>query len=194
MRDWVKPYLLKKFTEGAYQHIKDEKHRQQSLEHRMKQLEVDNTVYYELVGCLKYDFGGGFGGDQDTFITLLGSVLADLPEEVFKKISEMKNVVYFFASFPGVEVKLLTVDENMKGERLKIVVFPHESMYMPFDAIKGEIAHELARIFWEHDPANDDYDKRKDEANEVAKKWGFEKEIEALRKYLEEGPSDLFSM
>src|SRR4030043_1801211 len=194
MRDWVKPYLLEKFTEGACQHIKDEKSKQQSLEHRMKQLEVDDTVYYELVGCLKYDFGTGFGGDQDTFITLLGSVLADLPEEVFKKISEMKNVVYFFAPFPGVEVKLLTVDENMKGERLKIVVFPHESMHMPFDAIKGEIAHELARILLEHDPAHDDYDKRKDEANEAAKKWGFEKELEALRKYFQEGPSDLFSI
>ena len=194
MRDWVKPYLLKEFTEGANQRIKDEKSRQQSLEQEMKNLERNEAVYYELVRRLEHDFGASFGGDQDTFIKLFGSVLADLPEDVFKKISEMKNVVYFFSPNPRAEVKLLTIDENIKSERLKIVVFNHETMYMPFDAIKGEIAHELVHIFWEHDPTHDDYDKREDEVYEVAKKWGFEKEIAALRKYLEEGPSDLFSM
>ena len=194
MRDWVKPYLLKKFTEGAEQHIKDKKSRQQFLEQGMKNLELDAAVYYELVHCLEHDFGAGFGGDQDTFITLFGSVLADLPEEVFKKISEMKNVIYFFFPNPRAEVRLLTIDKNIKSERLKIVVFNHASMYMPFDAIKGEIAHELVHIFLDHDPVHDDYDKREDEVDEVAKEWGFEKEIAALKKYFEEGSSDHFSM
>ncbi len=194
MRDWVKPYLLEKFTEAANQHAKEEQLKQEFLDQRTKDIEHDEPVYYELVGCLKHDFGAGFGGDQDTFIKLLGSVLAELPEEVFKKISAMNNVVYFYMPYPRAEVKLLTVNENMRGQRLKIVIFSHESMYMPFDAIKGEIAHELVHIFLEHDPAHDDYDKKEDEVNEVAKKWGFEKEIAAFIKYIEEGPSDIFGM
>jgi len=194
MKDWAKPYLLEKFSKEANQKFKDEKKRQQHLERRSKSIETDDAVHRELVDCLPHDFGTSFGGDQDTFIRLFGSVLADLPEEVFKKISEMKNVVYFFIPFPRTEVKSLKVSKNLKGMPVKIVIFTHESMYMPFDAIKGEIAHELVHIFSEHDVNNDDYDKREDEIDEVAKEWGFEKEIVALRKYHEEGSPDIFSL
>jgi len=76
---------------------------------------------------------------------------------------------------------------------LHIVTLTNELELMPNEALVGAIAHELAHVYLMHDaPPLDCQDKeefmreenrREEEANNLAKKWGFTKEIEALRQW-----------
>jgi hypothetical protein len=71
MRDWVRPFLS----------IEE----QESVD--------DDAIYSELAGSFNLNFGRGiFGGEPELMRTSFGFVLAHLPEEVFTKLSEMKNL------------------------------------------------------------------------------------------------------
>ena len=65
---------------------------------------------------------------------------------------------------------------------LRIVTFPFDNAFMLYDALKGEIAHELAHIYQELDSPTV-WNEIEDEADEIAVSWGFEKEIKEFRDY-----------
>jgi hypothetical protein len=91
-----------------------------------KQLRRDVTVYYELTNCFNSDFGfGGLSGFKETMVYTFGTVLADLPEEVFKKLYASKNLFFSFTPEPGAEIKVFFPEHDIKvGEKLQLVVFP----------------------------------------------------------------------
>jgi len=84
---------------------------------------------------------------------------------------------------------------EVEGYWLHIVTLTNELELMSDEALVGAIAHELAHVYLKHDvPPLECQDKeefmreeqrREEEANNLAKKWGFTKEIEALSKWLQ---------
>jgi len=185
MKDWVKPYLLQK-TKDKYAELKDHPDKEEVISNKQKELENENAVYYELTYYFNVDFGGGFAWPIDYIMSTFGSVLSDVPKDVFEKLNEMKNLFFIFTPHQGAEVKILRLEQDMKAESLlKIVTFPFFDAFMPYDALRGEIAHELAHIYQELDSAIGG-NEIEDEADEIAVSWGFEKEIKAFRDYEEE--------
>ena len=61
-----------------------------------------------------------------------------------------------------------------------IVTIPYVSVFEPTIVTLGEIAHELAHVYAGRTHGGDDIEK---EADEIAKSWGFNNAIEALRDY-----------
>lgn len=187
MKDWVKPFIIQEFTNSLNRIGKSEEEKKEKIEQKTKGLENDEVIYYELINLLQCDFGDGLAGDSKDFTMMFGLTLADLPEETFRKLYRMKNVFYIFTPFPGAEVKILNLDENIQEEQLKIVNFPYDSIDMTRKALKGEIAHELAHISLEHITGEDEME---DEADKTVRSWGFEKDLKALKdahaKYHEE--------
>lgn len=168
MKEWVKPYLIQRLPQRR---------------NRTEEKIPDAAIFYKLTDQLQHDFGSGVGGDSAFFTEIFGSVLAELPKEVFEKLIEMKNVLYIFTPFPGAEVKIFQLDENIKAGTLSIINFPYDSSYMPSEVLRGQIAHELAHVLLEHDCGSDE---NENTADETAKLWGFEKEIQALRDHWKE--------
>jgi hypothetical protein len=162
MRDWVKPFLLQRKPLNP------------------ERLENENVVYYELADCLKYDFGAGHEWPINTLIETFGSVLAELPEEVFNKIYRIENLFFIFSPLPGPEIKIFHLKNDLRAGPLRIVNFPFDSALMPVKALKGEMAHELAHIYKEHEITSEEIE---DEANGIAKSWGLEEEIKAFKEY-----------
>ena len=183
MKDWVKPYLIQQIEE----HIGgDETFRKQWIENKVESFKSDQAVYWELVEDFNYHFGFGLGGEKDYFTTTFGAVLADLSQEVFLKLKEMRNLFFCFTPMPGAEVKQFRLEDDLRaGEVLQIVIFPYASAFMPPMAIRGEIAHELAHVWLEH-RSTTEHEKQEDETDNLAREWGFVEEIEALRQYEEE--------
>lgn len=63
---------------------------------------------------------------------------------------------------------------------LYIVVLRQELREMPYRAVVGEVAHEFAHVFLEH--RLDAPEKAQQEADETARQWGFEEEIDLLNR------------
>jgi hypothetical protein len=170
MKDWVKPYLLKE-QYGPFKRDYEDK----------------EWVYFDLLDYLNHDFGHFNIGD--TFGQIFGSVLADLPQEAFEKICNMNDVVFIFIPSRGAEVKIFRTGVK-KGERLRVVIFPHTSFFQPPKVLKGEIVHELAHVFLEHyHPKGEPKAKYEDneierQADQTAIDWGFNEEICSLRDYI----------
>lgn len=196
MKDWVRPYLLKALTKSINRISKQrnwhsEEEKKEWIELKSTEFEEminnEREVFFRLSGSLQCDFGIGLG-ENLIFAEIFGSVLAELPEEVFKKLCGMKALFFIFTPFPGAEVKIINLEKGIrKGETLRIVNFPYASIFNPPLVTRGGIVHELAHVFLEHDYVeNPDPDKWEDEADELPKKWGFEKEIKAMRDYYAE--------
>ncbi len=189
MKDWVRLYLLEKHTELLAELDYDESKKKISTEYKIKELEHEEAVYCDLADLFNTHFGiGGMGGPSYSFTVRFGSVLADLPQEAFVKLCGMKNLVFTFNANPGAEVKQFNFEHDIHipaGEMLQVVVFPYENEFMYFGAARGEIVHELAHLYLEH-TATIEHEKQEDETDNLAREWGFEKEIEALREYEKE--------
>lgn len=80
-------------------------------------------------------------------------------------------------------------NEEMHKRWLRIIVLRRKLREMPYKAVVGEIAHEFAHVVLHHDEEADftiDVDaaeaehSAQDEANDLARRWGFGEEIEAL--------------
>ena len=174
MKDWVKPYLQKKYRGTIRQNEKWE----------------GRSAYYELTDEFEHNFGYGIGGDADWMISCFGSVLADLPKGAFDKIRRTKNLIFLFTPNPGAEVKQIHPEKTIKaGDLLQIVTFPYGMVSYPPGAARGSIVHELAHIYLGHTPAcetPEGYEEREDKADEITKGWGFEEEIQAIKEYYEE--------
>ena len=171
MKDWVKTFLNNQFI-------------------CMGEVNEHN-IYSELAYSLNIDFGkeGYHIENQNVildFIDIFGSVLADLPENVFKKLYEMKNLFFIFTPCPMSEVKVFKLKKDMKEkESLTIVNFPYTSYNVPVEGfenfskkqlIRGEIVHEIAHVYKGCEIRSPEIEF---ETDEIAKSWGFKKEIEA---------------
>ena len=180
MKDWVRPFLIEKLKE-ALKDMEEGKEKEEWIKLKIEnEIDDEDSARIELVDHINHNFGYGIGGYNWEFTEIFGSVLADLPEEVFKKIQGMKGVYFIFTPNPGAEVKT-PVSDVRKGSQLRIVNFPYQSIFMPTMALRGEVVHELAHVYQEH--AGGSSDKIEDKTDELAKSWGFEKEIKALREW-----------
>jgi hypothetical protein len=174
MKAWVKPFLI----ESAQDEMEKE------LGHKIKegwreryamQLGRDFAVYYKLTHCFNTDFGfGGLAGPKERMVYTFGSVLADLPEDIFKKLHEKKNLFISFTPNPGAEVKVFF------GEKIELVTFPYECDRMPPMALRGQILRELIYVYHEGGFSVDEIIEKTDE---IARSWGLGEEIKALRDY-----------
>ena len=187
MRDWVKPMLkndaIQLLGSLANSNLKEED-RKELFNSKLDEIEHagEKEIFYELTDYFQIDFGRELGGATQLMTTAFGSVLSDLPEMmVFKKLSEMKNVFFIFNEFGWGTVKKLNFDEPM--EEIHIVVFDNVSSSMPFIALRGMIAHEIAHVYLGHTFGTEEIEDRTDK---LAIEWGFEAEIKALREYFAE--------
>lgn len=183
MRDWVKPFLIQDLRNILDETMEDgsekEKWIKLKIEHEMNS---EESMRVGLVNFVNYDFGPviGFGW---SFTEAFGSVLADLPEEQFKKLISMKSVFFTFTPNPGAEVKQFKINSDIKeGEMLQVVTFPFVASSMPFMAIKGEIIHELVHVI----TGIGGTVKEEDKIDPIAIEWGFKEEIKAYRNYEKE--------
>ena len=183
MKDWVVIFLLNEYTDGIDEMFPDKNEKEQAVKDEIERLKDEEVVYHELADYFNYNFGlDEIGGSQDHIISVFGSVLADLPEDVFKKINSIKNLFWAFTSRYGAEVKCFRLENDSKArELIQVVTIPYGSSFLPFDAARGEIANALAHIYLEH--KSDSNKEGEEEADEVAKSWGFNDEIEACRDY-----------
>lgn len=103
-------------------------------------------------------------------------------------------LVIYADSVSNCAYRILCPPQHQAAEYwLHIVTLTQELEPMPDEALMGAIAHELTHVFLKHAaPSLECEDKeefmreenrREEEANNLAKKWGFTKEIEALRQW-----------
>lgn len=186
MKDWVKPFLLKESQRFMNEMGFKEDIRQFTITNFEREIASDEGIWNILSEHLNCHFGiGAMNPDILWFTCAFGSVLADLPEEVFLKIRSMKNVFYTFTPNPGAEVKHFVFDEDDRIEnwdRIIVVTFPYEVSFMPPITAKGTIVHELAHVYAHPDQAVSN-EKMEDEADQLPIDWGFEEEIKAMRDY-----------
>lgn len=185
MKDWVKPYLMRgKAKAGPDGQFKDPSRKEDIVEDESMELENEEGVYDELAHHLNVHFGArGVGRDRGFFSQVFGSVLADLPWEVFNELCEMKNLFFTFTRNPGAEVKQFILEHDVKaGQKLQIVTFPYGSILLPkIDAVKGQIARELACVWAECGGCG--REEMEQQVDEIVRMWGFEKEVKVLRHY-----------
>jgi hypothetical protein len=175
MKDWVRSFLIQEFIDSLGGPGKSEEGREKKIKQKTKELENSELAYEELANLMQCDFGNAPAGESSVFSAIFGSVLADLPEDVFKKLSEMKNVLYIFTPFPWAEVKIFDLSASIKEGQIRIVNFPNNSLDMTQKALKGEIAYGLARVLSGLKGSEDE------SADETLRNWGFEKELKALK-------------
>jgi hypothetical protein len=128
----------------------------------------------------------GFSGIGLAFKNTFGSVLSDLPKEVFLQLVGMKNVFFTFTPNPGAEVKPFVLeDRDNLGDwsRIIVVTFPYAVYGMPLMAIRGSIVHELVHVCLHSETKVGSNDAMEEEADKVAGDWGFTEEIAEMRKY-----------
>jgi len=183
MRDWVRPHLIQRIMDEIKSDPNgSEETKEEMIKLRSKEIEHEELeVYSELMGELQYDFGRGIAGEKIYFEDNFGEVLSNIPEEAFKKLSQMKNLFFLFTPHEGATWRTIPLNDDLKAtEGLKIVNFPFATVFKSPKAIRGTVVHELAHIFAEHDLWKEE---NENEADEIARSWGFEEEIKALNDY-----------
>lgn len=100
------------------------------------------------------------------------------------KLLGMSNLFFTYIPVPEAEVKYFLLGHELFTDKLRVVTFSYESALMNISALRGVIAHEIAHVYNEHLPDRNEAE-AEDEANDLAKAWGFEKEIKALREHSE---------
>lgn len=181
MREWVRPFLIKK--------AKDELEQELGLqvkdgwrERYASQLGRNSVVYYKLTNCLNTHFGlEGLDETKERIIRAFGSVLASLPEEVFTNLYSNKNLFFSFALKAEAEVKEFYLDHDIKpGEKVQVVTFPYASEHMPPEALRGELVQGLIQIHYGNKLNMKEISEKMDA---IAKDWGFEEELIAYISY-----------
>jgi len=189
MENWVRPYLLAEYERFFDQLDDDPDLKKAQMEEIAKMPEDDEEVYLELSCKVKIHFGDFVLGGKGWYVaTVFGGVLADLPKEVFTRLVERKNVVYTFTLNPRAEVNTFILDgeEDAKQQgRNTVVTFPYQAVFMPIAALRGTIVHKLVHVYLlSQEIASNDA--MEDEADKVAREWGFQEETAAMRKYYEQ--------
>ncbi|NIS71277.1 MAG: hypothetical protein GTO12_20755 [Proteobacteria bacterium] len=182
MKDWVKPYILQETGRHLDGFVKNRLEREQWLALKSKALENTEILFHELTSCLNCHFGREPGDPQVFFYKVFGSVLADLPEEVFEKLSCMKNLFFTHNPNPGGEAKIFELGDDILQGNQEIVTFSYDSGFLPPKVLRGEIVQKFLQIYtgrsnvYEQDP----------QIHSIAIEWGFGEEIKAVRKYKNE--------
>jgi len=190
MKEWPLNFLKKQMEDALSELGADEKWRRMKMDRLETDLSRPEYVYRELAEALEVDFGVGISQAGQGMKTIFGSVLADLPEEVFIKLLKMKHVFYIHTNNPGAEVKPFQLDEDRIRaindlQRVVVVNFPHDMISRDFAAARGTVAHELAHVYLEHgfkETVHTEDDEEEDDR--LIAEWGFEAEWEAtIREY-----------
>jgi hypothetical protein len=121
--------------------------------------------------------GSGLEGEHKT---LIGEVLARLPQDVFMELNELRVIFIVPMLFGASTIKLNTIET----ESVNMVLLPVMSPSRSKDAILGEIAHELAQIHAEHLGISP-IDEIENEADAIAIAWGFETEIQVMNREIQ---------
>ena len=189
MKNWVRSYLLEEYERFFEQLGGDPDLNKAQMEEIAKMPEDDEEVYLELSCKVKIQFRDFvFGGKGWYVAAVFGSVLADLPKEVFMRIVERTNVVYTFTLNQRAEANTFKLDGeedvNQRG-RNTVVTFPYQAVFMPIAALRGTIVHKLVHVYLlsQEIASNDAMEA---EADKVAREWGFQEETAAMRKYYEQ--------
>jgi hypothetical protein len=179
MKDWVKHFLTGKLYKEA--RAKWGKNQPTDSKKEMVTMELERLmasetgIYYALIECLQCYFGEEIDPNvAATFSQLFGSVLVDLPEEVFIKISKMGNLFFLFNPIRQTWAAQFKIKEALPvGEVLKIVNYFYQTPYMPKKAAIGEVVQGLVMAY-------SDEDLTEDKMFESAKNWGFGEEMKEL--------------
>ena len=188
MKAWVKEFLIerhdkliKKIQESessSIEWIKEDRY------FYSQSLDDEEYCFAELLDCLNCHFGIHSDTFEHIFRRHFVSVVAELPQKVLEHLCSMKNLFFTFESNPAPEIKFLYAKQDIKaGDRLYIVNFPFTTITMNDLALRGTIAHEIAHLYKHLDIPSPD-DSVEDEADEISRKWGFDAEITAMKKYL----------
>jgi hypothetical protein len=186
MKDWVKLFVRKKKLNEIIDKLeilnKDKK--EMSLKDFIGEDNPDDLVSQTLTDCFNIDFPEEepIPNFKSNMINAFGLALADLPQEVFNKLHETKNLVFTFSPKSGEIKQLFVGNDIIPDHKIQIVIFPYDCAYMLHDEKRGMIVRELAHIYL----LSQRYystEQLKKEPDETAKKWGFEKEIKALSNY-----------
>jgi hypothetical protein len=180
MKDWVKPYVLERILADLADSGKDGSEKDQWIEIKTQMLESKEVLYHELISCLNCHFEEESGG---FFATVFGSVLADLPEGEFEKLSSMENLFFIYTSSPQAEKKVLDLERGVTQRRVQIVVFPYDSHLQPSRVLQGEIVQQLVRVRM----GLGELKKQEDQIESIGAAWGFEEAIRAAREYKRKG-------
>jgi hypothetical protein len=114
MKEWVKPYLFKNLMNMFYKISKQPAElKAKWIELKPKEFEEPESVFCDLTDFLQRDFGYGLA-ENLTFKKIFGSVLADLPFEVFEKLCGMKNVFFIYSPMQGSELKVFHLEKGMR--------------------------------------------------------------------------------
>lgn len=124
--------------------------------------------------------------DPRPFAEVFGSVLADLPEKVFKKIRSMTNL-FFFSIPPNMGMHLgIKLTKPLKKEMHVVLLNEATSWVFPRLAVRALIAHEIAHAFRRdglvRPPDKESKQRMETQADRLLKDWEFTKEIESLGK------------
>jgi pSer/pThr/pTyr-binding forkhead associated (FHA) protein len=185
MRKWVKPYILQRTAKYIDGLMPDRLEKEQWLALKSNVLEDPDILYYELTLCLNCHFGRELGDPQEFFYKVFGSVLADLPEEVFKKLCDMKNLLFTYNPNPEGEVKVFGLEHDITEDNLQAVTFPFCSGFVPPMALRGQIVHQLVKVC----TGLGDVYGQEDRIDSIAIQWGFGEETKAAKQYKKETES-----
>jgi hypothetical protein len=179
MKEWVKSHVLRKTVEDLAESAKDESEKEQWLAIKTKMLEDKAVLYHELISCLNCHFGTEWGEPDAFFYNVFGSVLADLPEEVFMRLSQMKNLFFVYTPNSGGETKIIDLDHDITEQKLQIVLFPYDSDLLPSTVLRGRIIHELVRVY----TGLVDIVEQEGRIDAIAMEWGFKQETKAVKEH-----------
>ena len=181
MRDWVRPFLIQKAQDELEQELGLQV-KEGWRERYASQLGQMTIVYHKLTTCLNTHFGlEGLDETKERILHAFGSVLASLPEDVFKKLYSNKNLFFSFALKPGAEVKEFYLDHDIKaGEKVQVVTFPYVNEHMPPEALRGELVQGLIQINYGNKLNIKEINEK---MGDIAKDWGFEEELRAFIGY-----------
>lgn len=121
--------------------------------------------------------------DRDNVLCIenaLRCVLEKLQLPDVEKLVRQRNLIV--AYFLGTSTNLCCPYPRDKNgdEYIRVVILRESLKDLQFDAIMGEIAHELAHVFLKHEKKSDTGLER--EANAQVRNWGLGKELKAFYK------------
>jgi hypothetical protein len=182
MRAWVKQYVLQRTAEYVGGLVADGPEKEEWLRLKARALEDPDILHHEMTLSLNCHFGKKLGDPQEFFYKTFGSLLADLPEEVFKGLCDMKNLFFTYNPNPQGELKVFGLECDITKGNLHVVAFPYCSGFLSPLVLRGQIVRELAKVYTDLGEVHG----QEDQIDSVAIEWGFCEEIEAAKQYEKE--------
>lgn len=163
MKDWVVPFL--------------QSLRPKTVSETSFQEEISSPVFTQkrLAGLFHNNFGS-----NDPVLSVIGSVLGDLPKPDFDKFV-LSCPIFILADRLGFCHQVGPISKST------LIVFSEEISNMSWFAARGLVAHETCHILAGHTGLSiGDIEERarEDEANALARSFGFDEEIIAVYEYL----------